>query len=65
MSEEKAQKGAPKWEYNLLQDRGRMHRVTLDELNKLGEQGWELVAVQPDPAVTGQVNFYFRRPKVG
>ena len=54
-----------KWEYTVLADRGRMHRVTADELNKYGEQGWELFSIGLAPGTsTGEVHFYFKRPKL-
>ena len=53
-----------RWEYRMLTDRGRMGRVAASELNELGEEGWELVAVLRDPAATEpQVNYYFKRLK--
>ena len=58
--------GGPKvqWEYRILTDRGRMGRVTASQLDEVGEQGWELVAVLRDPAATEpQVNYYFKRLK--
>ena len=52
------------WEYRILTDRGRMGRVTASQLDEVGEQGWELVAVLRDPAATEpQVNYYFKRLK--
>lgn len=64
MSEEKAKEGVCKWEYNMVADRGRMHRVNIEELDELGSQGWELFALQPDLLASAQMNFYFKRPKV-
>ena len=56
--------GQVTWEYRILTDRGRMGRVTADDLNRVGEEGWELVAVLRDPASTEpQINYYFKRPK--
>ena len=52
------------WEYRILTDRGRMGRVTAGELDEVGEQSWELVAVLRDPVATEpQVNYYFKRLK--
>ncbi len=63
MAPEKAKEDVRKWEYNIVFDRGRMHRVTVEEFNELGDQGWELVSVIGDPVATGQINFYFKRPQ--
>ena len=53
-----------RWEYRILSDRGRMGRVTADDLTQVGEEGWELVMVMRDPTtVEPQINFYFKRPK--
>jgi len=49
------------WEYRMIADRGRMHRVTADELNALGREGWELIAIVPDPERESVTNFYFKR----
>jgi len=52
------------WEYRILSDRGRMGRVTADDLTQVGEEGWELVMVMRDPTtVEPQINFYFKRRK--
>jgi len=61
-----AEQGQPqvRWEYRILSDRGRMGRVTADDLTQVGEEGWELVMVMRDPTtVEPQINFYFKRPK--
>jgi hypothetical protein len=63
VAEEKVKEDVRRWEYNIVFDRGRMHRVTVEEFNELGDQGWELVSAMPDPIATGQINFYFKRPK--
>lgn len=53
-----------RWEYRILSDRGRMGRVTADDLTQAGDEGWELVMVMRDPTtVEPQVNFYFKRPR--
>jgi hypothetical protein len=53
-----------RWEYRILSDRGRMGRVTAEDLTQVGEEGWELVMVMRDPTtVEPQINFYFKRPK--
>ena len=45
-----------KWEYKIV---GNVNEL---ELNRLGEQGWELVSVTfTDSAYVG--NYYFKRPK--
>jgi hypothetical protein len=61
-----AEQGQPqvRWEYRILSDRGRMGRVTADDLTQVGEEGWELVMVMRDPTtVEPQINFYFKRRK--
>ncbi|MFH0963615.1 MAG: DUF4177 domain-containing protein [Planctomycetota bacterium] len=56
---------AGRWEYMLVADRGRMHHVDLDEINRLGEEGWELVAIIHESRTqTPEVHFYFKRPRV-
>ena len=56
--------GRVSWEYRIMTDRGRMGRVTVGDLDRAGEEGWELVAVMRDPVATEpQVNYYFKRPK--
>ena len=49
------------WEYKSIADRGKMHKVTTDELNALGKEGWELVQIMADPALENVVNYYFKR----
>lgn len=46
----------PKWEYKVVAS------TTGAELNVLGKDGWELVAVEPRIANT-PTTFYFKRPK--
>ena len=53
-----------KWEYRIISDRGRMHRVTMEELNDVGSEGWELVTLEKDTEQTGVLNFFFKRRKV-
>ena len=59
-----AVQGEPvQWEYYLLADRGRMHHVDLEELNHLGQEGWELVAIVEEKRTqTPEIHFYFKRP---
>ncbi len=45
-----------KWEYKSVDK--SWTTVSEDKLNKLGNEGWELVAIQNDP-----VRFVFKRPK--
>src|SRR5262245_54859882 len=51
-----------RWEYSVLA-RPQVARLAGDDLqaglNKLGEEGWELVAVEPAP---GPGRLYFKRP---
>ena len=55
---------ATKWEYTELVDRGRMTKIDIDHLNEQGELGWELLCIIPVPgSKTGEVAFYFKRPK--
>ncbi len=49
------------WEYRMVADRGRMHRVTVDELNAFGKEGWELITIIPDPEREHVTNFFFKR----
>jgi len=49
------------WEYKSIADRGKMHKVTTDELNELGKEGWELIQIMPDPTREEVVNYYFKR----
>jgi len=37
--------GIPLWEYRIVVDRGRMHRVTIQELDQVGAQGWEMIHI--------------------
>ena len=37
--------GIPLWEYRMVVDRGRMHRVTNQELNDVGLRGWEMIFI--------------------
>jgi hypothetical protein len=49
------------WEYTMLVDHGRMGHVDENKLNRLGRQGWELVAVFKE-SVDANTNYYFKRP---
>jgi hypothetical protein len=51
--------GARQWEYKTTRD------VTDEELNKLGEEGWELTATTTDTMRRPTVKLYFKRPKTG
>ena len=67
--------GTQKWEYRVLrinstrpEEAGRTPRARSGaaetQLNKLGEQGWELVTVRLDgSAPAASPIFYFKRPK--
>jgi hypothetical protein len=44
-----------RWEYRITAD------ADTSELNKDGDQRWELVALKPSPG--GGAQFYFKRPK--
>ena len=48
-----------KWEYKVLPS--RRGSATEEELNELGEKGWELVAVRS--VGTAEAVFYFKRKK--
>ena len=62
---EEAAPTATQWEYLLLADRGRMHKVSLDELNEVGRQGWELInIVHEERTQTPEIHFYFKRPAI-
>ena len=49
------------WEYKMASDRGKMHRVSVEELNELGKDGWELVYIAADLTKTDVVNYFFKR----
>lgn len=49
------------WEYHILTDLGRMGHVDEKKLNRLGRQGWELVAVYRE-APEAHTCYYFKRP---
>lgn len=52
---------APVWEYrHLRRDAGAGTPIGEEELNALGAEGWELVAVTPTP---DGVDFYFKRAR--
>jgi hypothetical protein len=61
---------APKWEYQALGKQKVLERGKNDltaGLNKFGEEGWELVAVESssrDGRTPGQATFYFKRQAV-
>jgi len=48
-----------KWEYWVHLPR----ELGIVELNKLGEQGWELIFFSPPPPNTGCYRYIFKRPK--
>jgi len=50
--------GTPLWEYKQLLDRGRMHRVTTEELDASGANGWELLAVFIMGTITAPETIY-------
>jgi len=54
-----------KWQYKIVSDRGKMHRVTVEEMNQLGGEGWELVHIMPDGERPEIVHFYFKRMQSG
>ena len=58
--------GAPQqWEYKMNADRGRMHHVDIDEINALGEDGWELLSIVFEVRLSPpEVHFYFKRPLI-
>ena len=47
------------WEYKLV----RGHNTAEATLGSYGSQGWELVAVTPEPKDTGRVIFALKRPR--
>ena len=47
-----------KWEYLI-----RVARLTLEELNELGADGWELIEVIYFEYTRSTPKFYFKRPK--
>lgn len=49
------------WEYHRMIVRDTAARIPLDDLNKLGRQGWELVAIFH---LHADINFVFKRFKV-
>jgi hypothetical protein len=73
---EKAVSPGPKWEYKVLtkdEIAGLSNKDFAAGLNKLGEEGWELVAVEPAQAGARgagaggrgarEADYYFKRPK--
>lgn len=51
-----------KWEYRI--EDGIIGGSILEELNKLGNEGWELASlVQPMEKDRSKVRFFFKRPK--
>ncbi len=53
------------WEYKSLVIEGKkMHDPrTMDPLNELGAQGWELVNAMPANAVVREILYTFKRPR--
>ncbi len=52
-----------KWEYLRVLVSGEIRDNPDMELDKLGEEGWELVAVRPASVTMVEV-WFFKRPKV-
>ena len=50
-----------KWSYKIISDRGKMHRVSVDEMNELGNEGWELIQIMTDAERPEIVHFYFKK----
>jgi len=50
-----------KWEYKVIYYKTR-ERLSIDELNKLGDDGWELIIYFSDTEITYPVAI-FKRPK--
>ena len=50
-----------KWEYRFLRESSSDESGALDELNELGEQGWEVAAAWSDDVANGY--FLLKRPK--
>ena len=46
------------WEYHRVQ-RSQGQSLTVEELNALGKEGWELVGISTGP---DESHFYFKRP---
>jgi hypothetical protein len=59
----------PRWEYRIINIRSenyRIDRAKESELNALGEEGWELVAITAinyKTAATDHIGMVFKRPK--
>ena len=53
------------WEYKSLVIEGKkMHDPrTMDPLNELGAQGWEMVNAMPANAVVREILYTFKRPR--
>lgn len=49
-----------KWEYRILKS-GRLFEIKEEELQKLGDEGFELVCTSAK-GINGQISFYFKRP---
>lgn len=48
------------WEYMILRDHGRMGHVDEKQLNRVGREGWELVAIFKESPESNTA-FYFKR----
>jgi len=58
----------PAWEHLVLEREGNIvstDRELAGKINKLGDEGWEMVAVSPvqQDGTTKRMQFYFKRPK--
>jgi len=53
------------WEYKVIDWKNCHDAIDHEyDLNKLGEEGWELVLVTPDPTTNeGYPRYYFKRVK--
>lgn len=51
----------PRWEYHVL-DREGPEPLPETDLNALGDDGWELVAVAP---IGARIHWYFKRERAG
>jgi hypothetical protein len=52
----------PRWEYkDVVRDGTRGELPTEADLNRLGEEGWELAGIAPEGA---RLHFYFKRERM-
>ncbi len=53
-----------KWEYNIYDEKDGVNPDNENELNYLGDLGWELVAIRRSDSEYGGYRYYFKRQLV-